>query len=743
MFKLRRFLLLWFSALLAFFVPSALSAAYPAVRLGNGVGQSNIVQRVDFTALENALSDSAFSLQRIVVSGYASPDGSYRANAKLARRRANQLKEYLTSNYNLPAEKILVRSVAEDWEGVESFIDSASIEQLPGREAMLKIVRGTKSADAKERLLRRSYPKEFRYLMKHCMPQLRRASYMLEQAARYMPEETADSSFSAGAVVQADTVAEGASETFPEVFGEVLEDATGPVAGDVAVPDIADADVPVTETVSDSSQFVLPFEAVSDSSQFVLPFEAVSDSSQFTLPFEAVSDSSQFVLPLDAAPDSSQFTLPDETVPDSSQLVSSDKTVPRGAPSEDRVSTSEGTRSYMLDDDSEFTETERTDLVSGDASVSFLINESEMRADYNLNQQYLDKITNTLDKVFADPSIRILGIDISGYASPDGPYALNVRLADRRMARLKSYIMSRYDISDSLITTQSTPEDWEGLEQLILNSSADDLPHKDALLDIIRSDRSLDAKERAIRRYSADFLYLKRSVLPRLRRSEYVIRYARHSRTFRSRMVMREKALLPPVSLEELDASPQSRRPLFVALKTNLLYDAALVPNIGVEVSLGRRWTLVGDWFYTWFKSDARHRYWQGYGGYFGGRKYFGRASEAHPFTGHHVGAYMLMLTHDVEWGGRGYQMPEYGFGGGLEYGYSAPIGRRLHLDFSVGAGFQDGTYKEYLPIDGHYVWQSTHKRHWFGPTKAEVSLVWLLGPGNSHPSRRGLLVNE
>ena len=718
MFKRRRFLLLWFSALLAFFVPSALSAAYPAVRLGNGAGQSNIVQRVDFTALENALSDSAFALQRIVVSGYASPDGSYSVNAKLARRRANQLKEYLTSYYNLPAAKILVRSVAEDWEGVELFIDSASLEQLPSRDAMLQIVRGTKSADAKERLLRRKFPAEFRYLMKHCMPQLRRASYTLEQAARYMPEETADSSFSAGAVVQADTVAEGAPGTFPAVFGEVLEDASMPVAENTAMPVAEDTAMPVAEYTA--------MPVTEDAEESFMEEAAMPDSDAVGMP--VIEDA-----PLPVT----------DGVPVDSQFVSSDKTVPRGAPSEDRVSTSEGTRSYMLDDDSEFTETERTDLVSGDASVSFLINESEMRADYNLNQQYLDKITNTLDKVFADPSIRILGIDISGYASPDGPYALNVRLADRRMARLKSYIMSRYDISDSLITTQSTPEDWEGLEQLILNSSADDLPHRDALLDIIRSDRSLDAKERAIRRYSADFVYLKRSVLPRLRRSEYVIRYARHSRTFRSRMVMREKPLLPPVSLEELDASPQSRRPLFVALKTNLLYDAALVPNIGVEVSLGRRWTLVGDWFYTWFKSDARHRYWQGYGGYFGGRKYFGRASEAHPFTGHHVGAYMLMLTHDVEWGGRGYQMPEYGFGGGLEYGYSAPIGRRLHLDFSFGAGFQDGTYKEYLPIDGHYVWQSTHKRHWFGPTKAEVSLVWLLGPGNSHPSRRGLLVNE
>ena len=97
-------------------------------------------------------------------------------------------------------------------------------------------------------------------------------------------------------------------------------------------------------------------------------------------------------------------------------------------------------------------------------------------------------------------------------------------------------------------------------------------------------------------------------------------------------------------------------------------------------------------------------------------------------FIGHHLGIYALGLTYDVEWGGRGYQAARFGFGGGVEYGYSAPIGRRLLLDFSLGVGFQDGEYKTYDPMDGHYVWQSTHKRHWFGPTKAEVSLKWLLG---------------
>ena len=66
--------------------------------------------------------------------------------------------------------------------------------------------------------------------------------------------------------------------------------------------------------------------------------------------------------------------------------------------------------------------------------------------------------------------------------------------------------------------------------------------------------------------------------------------------------------------------------------------------------------------------------------------------------------------------------------GGGLEYGYSVPIGRTLNLDFGIGAGYLGGEYKVYEPIDNHYVWKETRQRHWFGPTKAEISLVWLIG---------------
>ena len=65
-------------------------------------------------------------------------------------------------------------------------------------------------------------------------------------------------------------------------------------------------------------------------------------------------------------------------------------------------------------------------------------------------------------------------------------------------------------------------------------------------------------------------------------------------------------------------------------------------------------------------------------------------------------------------------------------------MARRLNIDFGIGIGYLGGEYKEYKPIDNHYVWQATKKRHWFGPTKAEISLVWLIGRGNTNKGKGG-----
>lgn len=174
--------------------------------------------------------------------------------------------------------------------------------------------------------------------------------------------------------------------------------------------------------------------------------------------------------------------------------------------------------------------------------------------------------------------------------------------------------------------------------------------------------------------------------------------------------------------------------PTFVALRSNLLFDAVLVPNIGVEFTLCQQLSVVLDYYGTWLKTDRHHRYWQCYGGYVSLRHYLRDwLNPVNDMTGHHVGAYLCLMTYDVEWGGRGYQCATPGIGFGLEYGYTMKLGRRLQLDFNLGLGYFYNEYDEYLPtFDGtnHYVWQSTHQRNWWGPTKAEVCLKWVIGKG-------------
>lgn len=182
-------------------------------------------------------------------------------------------------------------------------------------------------------------------------------------------------------------------------------------------------------------------------------------------------------------------------------------------------------------------------------------------------------------------------------------------------------------------------------------------------------------------------------------------------------------------------------------LRTNMLFDAFAIPNIGVDFYLGKNFTIGANWMYAWWKTDKRHRYWRIYGGEINARRFFGSKAAEKPLTGHHLGIYAGAFTYDFEWGGMGYMGGKPSgtlwdrcmFYGGLEYGYSLPVSPRLNIDFTLGIGYMRGTEERYVPeINDHYVWKGTYKRSWVGPTKAEVSLVWLIGQGNTNKRKGG-----
>lgn len=626
-----------FAALMAGLQPLGLLAAEPEGSAGSDISAGGDMMLVSPTK----------SLRLVIVSGYASPDGPYALNARLAQQRADNLKAYVSQQYNVPLNKIETRAIAEDWDGLREYVEAASSEQLPNREALLEIIDSNREPDAKEELIRTKYAEEFGYLKENCIPQLRRSEYTVE----YETEET-----------------------------------TGDGQNEIA-------EVTSVNSAKKESKEVVVVEAN--------PAKAAAHRAKMTVgqkDTKPVKDDSVRVAVISTSPFYSPRLRADQVI---------------------------------------ITDSTWHDSIQGQARIQYIINEWDLRPDSKDNSGELDRISATLDKIFNDSTIRVRTITICSYASPDGSYAFNDNLAKKRTESLKDFVVERYDLPLDVIKTTSVAEDWEGLEYMIAASTVQELPHRDQLLDLIHSDRGLDEKERIIRsRYAVDFNYMKDHILPPLRRSEYIIEYVKDNRYLVIGDVVQpdEPDIVDETIPEPID-TPVVVVPKnwYLAARTNLLYDAAVIPNIGLEVPLGKNWTLNADWFYTWFKNDDRHRYWQGYGGYFGVRKYFGAGSEENPFTGHHLGAYGLMMTYDVEFGGRGYQSPDWGFGGGIEYGYSMPIARRFNLDFSLGVGYQDGKYHEYLPMDGHYVWQSTHHRNWFGPTKAEVSLKWLIGRGNVH----------
>ena len=176
----------------------------------------------------------------------------------------------------------------------------------------------------------------------------------------------------------------------------------------------------------------------------------------------------------------------------------------------------------------------------------------------------------------------------------------------------------------------------------------------------------------------------------------------------------------------------------YISVKTNMLYDLALIPNIGAEYYLGNGFSAVANAHFSWWSIDSKAWFWRTLGGDVALRYWFGKASQAKPLTGHHVGIYAQTITYDFELGGKGIQASKLNWSVGAEYGYSLPITRRLNLDFTAGIGYHWGEFDEYTPLDGHFTWMSTKRRKYFGPTKLEVSLVWLLGNGNINSNKAG-----
>jgi hypothetical protein len=160
-------------------------------------------------------------------------------------------------------------------------------------------------------------------------------------------------------------------------------------------------------------------------------------------------------------------------------------------------------------------------VFAGSAYVQFPVNQTVIYDNFRDNAREINKIRGLIDTLKMEKDVEIESVSLKGYASPEGSYANNERLAKGRVEALKTYVNNLYHFAPGVVTTAYEPEDWQGLRKFV---AASNIANKDAILAIIDSDMLPDAKDAKIRQtYPDDYAFLLQVCYPTLRHTDYAI----------------------------------------------------------------------------------------------------------------------------------------------------------------------------------------------------------------------------
>lgn len=168
-----------------------------------------------------------------------------------------------------------------------------------------------------------------------------------------------------------------------------------------------------------------------------------------------------------------------------------------------------------------------------------------------------------------------------------------------------------------------------------------------------------------------------------------------------------------------------------VAVKTNALHVAAAwTPNLAGEIVAGERvtidlvvaynpWNLKGseesNKKLAHFLVSPEARYWT-----------------CEPMNGHFFGLHAIAVTYNVGQHDipllfdKEYRYEGNALGGGVSYGYHLPLSTTWGVEFTVGVGALFARHEKFeCPRCGESL--GTYSKTYFGPTRAGISLVYIL----------------
>jgi len=161
-----------------------------------------------------------------------------------------------------------------------------------------------------------------------------------------------------------------------------------------------------------------------------------------------------------------------------------------------------------------------------EADIKYALQQSDVRAGETKKPE-IAAFTEAIKAAAANERINFTGTQLSAYASPEGPYELNDKLANSRQKTgsdffTKNFVAAKVQdvLKADLLKTLTTPEDWDGFKTAMEQSNVRD---KELILRVLSMYSDPVVREREIKNISAAYEEIKDKVLPQLRRTKMTV----------------------------------------------------------------------------------------------------------------------------------------------------------------------------------------------------------------------------
>lgn len=368
---------------------------------------------------------------------------------------------------------------------------------------------------------------------------------------------------------------------------------------------------------------------------------------------------------------------------------------------------------------------------------------SRLQPAFRGNGIRLDEFMRRVSEMYSDSTARLNSIDIVAYASPEGSFTLNRKLARKRAENISAYLRGNMPfLSGSLFNVQPKGIDWNGLAAMV---EASDMRYRSEVLNILRNvpettyrnGKLVDSRLKRLMdlRGGRPYNYMLTHFFPELRSAgAYVVcdfvRIAQPAIPINKPNEPNESnGANESNESNEVDAAipvatelPERDYDRW-AIKSNALYLAAGVTNIGGEYAFHPHWSVDLPLVYSPYTLARTYRmrflYIQPEARYWLDR----------PMKGHFFGVHLHAGVFNVSLDNKNRYQSEKGFhGAGISYGYAMPLSRRWSMEFTVGVGYAFTKYCTYYNVPNGLRYEKDRPYNYWGLTKLGLNFVYRFG---------------